>query len=45
MNSSIYQDQNSTLTLILYVLYIVAIFKAGLLAIIALIIKNVKRSD
>lgn len=37
MNSSIDQDPNRTLTLILYVLYIVAIFTGGLLAIIALI--------
>ncbi|MFW1924299.1 DUF4870 family protein, partial [Acinetobacter geminorum] len=34
-----------TLTLILYVLYIVDIFTGGLLAVIALIIKYVKRSD
>ncbi len=45
MNSSIDQDPNRTLTLILYVLYIVAIFTGGLLAIIALIINYVKRSD
>jgi len=32
MNSSIDQDPNRTLTLILYVLYIVAIFTGGLLA-------------
>ena len=45
MNSSIDQDSNRTLTLILYVLYIVAIFTGGLLAVIALIINYVKRSD
>ncbi len=45
MNSSIDQDPNRTLTLILYVLYIVAIFTGGLLAVIALIINYVKRSD
>lgn len=45
MNSSIDQDPNRTLTLILYVLYIAAIFTGGLLAIIALIINYVKRSD
>lgn len=45
MNSSIDQDPNRTLTLILYVLYIVAIFTGGLLATIALIINYVKRSD
>ncbi len=44
MNSSIDQDPNRTLTLILYVLYIVAIFTGGLLAVIALIINYVKRS-
>ncbi|MFW1754171.1 DUF4870 family protein [Acinetobacter wanghuae] len=45
MNYSIDKDPNRTLTLILYVLYIIAIFTGGLLAIIALIINYVKRSD
>lgn len=45
MNTLINKDPNKTLTLILYVLYIIAIFSAGILAIIALIINYVKRSD
>lgn len=45
MNYSIDKDSNRTLTLILYVLYIIAIFSGGLLAVIALIINYVKRSD
>ncbi|MCH7335773.1 hypothetical protein [Acinetobacter sp. NIPH 2699] len=45
MNYSVDQDPNRTLTLILYVLYIIAIFSGGLLAIIALIINYVKRRD
>lgn len=45
MNYSIDKDPNRTLTLILYVLYIIAIFTGGLLAIIALIINYVKRGD
>ncbi|OTG84443.1 hypothetical protein B9T33_01245 [Acinetobacter sp. ANC 5054] len=45
MNDSIDKDPNRLLTIILYVLYIVAIFSAGLLAILALIINYVKRSD
>ena len=36
------QNSNRTLTLILYILYIIAIFSGGLLAIIALIINYVK---
>ena len=43
MNNSIDQDPNHTLTLILYVLYIIAIFSGGLFAIIALIINYIKR--
>jgi hypothetical protein len=43
MNYSVDQDPNRTLTLVLYVLYIIAIFSGGLLAIIALIINYVKR--
>ena len=43
MNDSMTHDPNRTLTLVLYVLYIIAIFSAGLLAIIALIINYVKR--
>ncbi len=40
-------DQNSlkTLTLVLYILYIIAIFSAGILAVVALIINYVKRRD
>ncbi len=45
MNYSIDKDPNRTLTLILYVLYIIAIFTGGLLAVIALIINYIKRSD
>ena len=45
MNYSIDKDPNRTLTLILYVLYIIAIFTGGLLAIVALIINYIKRSD
>ena len=45
MNDSIDKDPNRLLTIILYVLYIVAIFSAGLLAVLALIINYVKRSD
>lgn len=45
MNYSIDQDSNRTLTFILYVLYIVAIFSAGLLAIVALVINYIKRND
>ncbi|WP_347453275.1 hypothetical protein [Acinetobacter thermotolerans] len=44
MNYSIDKDSNRTLTFILYVLYVVAIFSGGLLAVIALIINYVKRS-
>lgn len=39
------QDPHRSLTMILYVLYIVAIFSAGILAVIALIINYLKRSD
>ena len=39
------QDPHRALTMILYVLYIVAIFSAGILAVIALIINYLKRSD
>jgi uncharacterized membrane protein len=45
MNYSIDQDPNRTLTLVLYVLYIIAIFSGGILAVVALIINYVKRSD
>ncbi|WP_120430794.1 DUF4870 family protein [Acinetobacter baylyi] len=38
-------QSNKTLTLVLYILYIAAIFSAGLLAIVALIINYVKRND
>lgn len=43
MHDSIDQNPNRTLTLILYILYIIAIFSGGLFAIIALIINYVKR--
>ncbi len=42
---SVDQDPHRLLTMILYVLYIVAIFSAGILAVIALIINYLKRSD
>ena len=45
MNYSVEQDSRRTLTLILYILYIIAIFSGGLLAIIALIINYIKRGD
>lgn len=45
MNYSIDKDSNRTLTLVLYILYIIAIFSGGLLAVIALIINYVKRND
>lgn len=45
MNYSIDKDPNRTLTFILYILYIVAIFTGGLLAVIALVINYVKRSS
>ena len=45
MNYSVDQDSNHTLTLVLYVLYIIAIFSAGLLAVIALVINYIKRDD
>lgn len=43
MSNSIDQDPNRGLTFILYILYIVAIFSAGILAIIALVINYMKR--
>jgi uncharacterized membrane protein len=45
MNYSIDQNSNRTLTLVLYILYIISIFTGGLLAVIALIINYVKRRD
>ena len=45
MNYSVDLDSNRTLTLVLYVLYIIAIFSAGLLAVIALVINYIKRDD
>jgi uncharacterized membrane protein len=45
MNYEIDKDPNRSLTLVLYILYIVAIFSAGLLAVIALIINYIKRSS
>ena len=42
MTYSIDKDPNRTLTFILYILYIVAIFSAGLLAIVALLINYLK---
>ena len=45
MNNPIDQDPNRSLTLVLYVLYIIAIFTGGLLALIALIINYIKLND
>ncbi|MHA3891860.1 DUF4870 family protein [Acinetobacter sp. GXMZU3951] len=45
MNNPVDQDPNRSLTLVLYVLYIIAIFTGGLLAFIALIINYVKLND
>lgn len=45
MNYSIDQDPNRSLTILLYILYIIAIFSAGILAVIALIINYVKRGS
>ena len=42
MSYSIDKDTNRTLTFILYVLYIVAIFSAGILALVALVINYIK---
>lgn len=42
MNNYVDPNNSKSLTLILYILYIVAIFSAGLLAVIALIINYVK---
>ena len=42
--TSDYSSQK-TLTLVLYILYIVAIFTAGILAVVALIINYVKRNE
>lgn len=45
MNYSIDQDPNRSLTILLYILYIIAIFSAGILALIALVINYVKRDS
>lgn len=45
MDTVVNPEANRTLTLVLYIFYIVAIFSGGLLAIIALIINYVKRND
>ena len=45
MNYSIDKDPNRSLTIALYVLYIVAIFTAGILAVVALIINYIKFND
>jgi uncharacterized membrane protein len=42
MTYSIDKDPNRTLTFVLYVLYIVAIFSAGILALVALVINYLK---
>lgn len=42
MSDTIQHNPNRTLTLVLYILYIVAIFTGGILAIIALIINYIK---
>ncbi len=39
------QSSNYNLTLMLYILYVIAIFSAGILGIIALIINYIKRKD
>lgn len=44
MTSSIDQDSRRTLTFMLYILYMVAIFTGGLLAFVALIVNYVKLS-
>ncbi|WP_179999059.1 hypothetical protein [Acinetobacter sp. YH12239] len=44
MNYTADQDPNRSLTILLYILYIIAIFSAGILAVIALIINYWKRS-
>ena len=44
MNYSIDKDPNRSLTIALYVLYIVAIFTAGILAVVALIINYTRIS-
>lgn len=45
MNYTADQDPNRSLTILLYILYIIAIFSAGILAVIALIINYWKRSN
>lgn len=45
MNYAIDKDPNRTLTIALYILYIVAIFSAGLLAIVALVLNYAKRDS
>ncbi|NHC03783.1 hypothetical protein G9F31_08360 [Acinetobacter sp. 187] len=45
MNYSVDQDSNRFLTIILYILYIIAIFSAGILALIALLINYAKRDS
>ena len=45
MNYSIDKDPNRSLTIALYVLYRVAIFTAGILAVVALIINYIKLND
>ena len=45
MEYSVDQDSNRTLTIALYVLYIVAIFSAGILALVALVINYIKRDS
>lgn len=43
MNYSIDKDPYRSLTIVLYVLYIIAIFSAGILALVALVINYIKR--
>ena len=45
MEYSVDKDSNRTLTIALYVLYIVAIFSAGILALVALVINYIKRDS
>ena len=45
MTYSVDKDPHRSLTFILYVFYIIAIFSAGILAVVALVINYYKRSD
>lgn len=45
MSDSVEKDPYKTLTLVLYILYIISIFTGGFIAIVALIINYIKRKD